>query len=155
MREMTIPGLEHVGAEPWTLAGDAAALVAHAFHAHDPADESHGVVLYGLCRDDLLRALAGDGARLDIPATGLPLFALAAWGLKREAMPADAATRLLALAARFSFTRMVPTMDWDRLAPLAQEREPGLLATLEAEYGALEPNDLLDYARGVAEQLPE
>lgn len=155
MREMKIPGLEHVGAGPWTLAGDAAALVAHAFHGDRDEDKAHGAVLYGLCRGDLLRALDGDGARLDIPATGLPLFALAAWGLQREAIPSDAAVKLLALAGAFSFTRMVPTMDWDRLAPLAQAREPGLLAALEAEYGALEPSELLDQARDLAEQLPE
>lgn len=155
MREMKIPGLEQAGSEPWTLSGNANALVAHALYAERAEDVADGVGLYRICRTDLLRTLAGEGAWLDIPATGLPLFALAAWGFKRDAMPADLAVKLLALASRFSFTRMVPTMDWDRLAPLAEAAAPGRLDALQAEYEPLTPEALLDHARGVAEQLPE
>ena len=88
------------------------------------------------------------------PASGLVLFALGAWSLLRRVAPAEDALRLLALADRFAYNRMVPTMRWERITPAAEEAAPGLLARLQAEYRDCPQPDLLAQARLAVERLP-
>ncbi len=83
---------------------------------------------------DRPQALLAALAALDYPASGLVLFALGLWSLLRRAAPAEDALRLLALADRFAYNRMIPTMRWERITPAAEEAAPGLLARLAAEY---------------------
>jgi len=152
MRELEIPGMERTGAEPWALFGDAMALSAHAWYAGGE-DEAHGRALFSACRTGVLRAIGPENPRLDYPATGLLLFALGAWGLLRQAAAAPEALRLLALADRFAYNRTIPTMQWERMLPPAEEALPGALAGFQAEYAGRRPPDLLGEARQLAERL--
>jgi hypothetical protein len=153
MRELEIPGMERTGAEPWALFGDAMALSAHAWYARGE-DSEHGQALFSACRAGALKALGPANPRLDYPATGLLLFALGAWGLLRKAAAAPEALRLLALADRFAYNRTIPTMQWERMLPPAEEAQPGALAGFQAEYAGHRPPDLLGEARRLAERLP-
>ena len=102
---------------------------------------------------DALRVLTSDNPHLDYPASGLVLFGLGAWSLLRRAAPAGDALRLLALADRFAYNRMVPTMRWERITPAAEEAAPGLLARLQAEYRDCPQPGLLTQARLAVERL--
>jgi hypothetical protein len=82
------------------------------------------------------------------------LAALATWALLRPGAPAQDAVRLFALADRFSFIRTTPTMSRERIAPVAEESAPGLLAKLQAEYADRQPPDLLAEAWRLVERLP-
>jgi predicted ATPase/DNA-binding SARP family transcriptional activator len=153
LREIRLPGMAVTGGEPWALFGDAMALGAHARYATGD-DEAAGRALFRTCRAGVLTMLASGNANLDYPATGLVLFALGTWTLLREAGPAQDALRLLALAERFAYNRMIPTMRWERIASAAQEAAPGRLAELLAQYADRRPQDLLTEARRAAEGLP-
>jgi hypothetical protein len=97
---------------------------------------------------------AGD-AGLDYPASGLVLFSLGAWHLLRTDGPAEPAVRLLVLADRFAYNRLIPTMHWERITPVLAERaEPGLLARLRAQYDGNRPPDLLGEVGRAVERLP-
>ncbi len=148
MREIQLPGVTHTGMEPWVLFGEAMALNAHARYAAGD-DVAHGEALFRVCRTGTLRVMTPENPRLDYPASGLLLFALGAWSLLRQAGPAEDALRLLALARRFAYNRMVPTMRWERIIAPAQEAAPGLLARLRAEYRDTPPPPGL-LARGPA-----
>ena len=72
---------------------------------------------------------------MDYPVAGLVLHGLGAWGLLREAMPADDAVRLLVLAERFGYTRFAPTMGPERTEPARRgARARRSAARLRAEY---------------------
>jgi predicted ATPase/DNA-binding SARP family transcriptional activator len=153
MREVRLPGVTRTGMEPWVLFGEAMTLSAHARYAAGD-DVAHGEVLFRTCRTGALRVLTTDNPHLDYPASGLVLFALGAWSLLRWAAPAEDALRLLALADRFAYNRMVPTMRWERITPAAEEAAPGLLARLQAEYRDCPQPGLLTQARLAVERLP-
>jgi tetratricopeptide (TPR) repeat protein len=149
MRELRFPGLPATGLEPWVLFGEATALAAHAHHAAG-ADVAHGRALFAAARDRVARVLDAAHPQLDFPVAGSALLALAAWGLLREAAQPEDAAALLVLADRFAYTRTVPTMAWERVAPLAGER---LIAALRASYGDRAPRELLAEARAAVERL--
>jgi hypothetical protein len=90
---------------------------------------------------------------LDFPITGMVLFSLGAWGLLQKDTEPETAVRLLALAERFSYSRFAPSLDWDRVAPLAEAALPGALAAALEEYGTRRGPDLLDEARAVTAEL--
>ena len=140
------------GAELWTFFGDALALNAHAWYAADD-DEASGRALFADCRASVVRVLTPDNAALDYPAAGLLLFALGAWSLLRRAAPVPDALRVLALAERFAYNRMLPTTAWERIVPAAEKALPGGLGELHAEYADRRPTDLLDEAREAALRL--
>ena len=139
--------------EPWALFGEAMALSAHARYAAGD-DVAHGEALFRVCRAGALRVMTPENPHLDYPASGLVLFALGAWSLLRRAAPAEDALRLLALADRFAYNRMIPTMRWERITPAAEEAAPGLLARLQAEYQDCPQPGLLTQARLAVERLP-
>jgi predicted ATPase len=153
MREIQLPGVTRTGREPWVLFGEAMALSAHARYAAGD-DVAAGEALFRVCRTGALRVLTPDNPHLDYPASGLVLFALGAWSLLRRAAPAEDALRLLALADRFAYNRMIPTMRWERITPAAEEAVPGLLARLQAEYLDCPQPGLLTQARLAMERLP-
>jgi len=142
------------GAELWTYFGDALALNAHAWYAAADADEEYGRTLFADCRAGALRVLTADNAGLDYPAAGLLLLAMGAWSLLRQAAPAPDALRLLALADRFAYNRMLPTTAWERITPAAEKALPGGLDELRAAYADRRPTDLLAEAREAASRLP-
>ncbi|MBS2533493.1 AAA family ATPase [Catenulispora sp. NF23] len=168
-RETELPGATKTGTELWSFIGDAMALSAHAWHASG-ADEAHGRAVFAACRTSALLVLTADNERIDYPASGMLLFGLGTWWLLRRcavgdaahaANPADAANaadtanalRLLALAQRFSYNRMLPTMDWERIVPVAERALPGRLDELRAEYADRRPVELLAEARGLVDGL--
>lgn len=153
MRELEFPGIPRTGTEPWTMLGDATALVAHAHFAGED-DEGHGRDLFAICRDHGASTLDPANVHLDYPVAGLLLFGLGAWALRRRAAPADDAVRLLVLADRCAYNRTIPSMAWERISPLAEESAPGRLAALRAEYRDRDLPDLLREARRVVERLP-
>jgi hypothetical protein len=153
MRETRLPGIALTGLEPWMLLGGAMALSAHARYAAGD-DVAHGAALFRDCRADALRILARENPHLDYPALGLVLFTLGAWSLLRRAGSAEDALRLLALADRLAYSRMIPTMRWERIVPAAEEAAPGLLARLQAEYRECPQPGLLKQARLGVERLP-
>jgi predicted ATPase/DNA-binding SARP family transcriptional activator len=152
--EFELPGISRTGTEPWALFGDAMALSAHAHYAADDDDAAHGEALYRACRTGMPRALTPENPHIDLPASGMVLFALGAWSLLRGVGPAADALRVLALADRFAYNRTVPTMRWERITPAAEAAAPGLLARLEAEYRDCPQPDLLTQARLAVERLP-
>jgi len=153
MREIQLPGVTRTGMEPWMLLGEAMALSAHARYAAGD-DVAHGEALFRVCRTGALRVMTAENPHLDYPASGLVLFALGAWSLLRRVSPAEDALRLLALADRFAYNRMVPSMRWERITPAAEEAAPGLLARLQAEYRECPQPGLLTQARLAVERLP-
>jgi hypothetical protein len=153
MRETQLPGITRTGMEPWALLGEAMALGAHAYYAAGD-DIAHGEALFRACRTSALQVLTRENPHLDYPASGLVLFALGAWALLRRAAPAEDALRLAALADRFAYNRMIPTMRWERITPAAEEAAPGLLARLQAEYRDCPQPGLLAQARLVLARLP-
>jgi hypothetical protein len=153
MREIQLPGVTRTGMEPWVVFGEAMTLSALARHAAGD-DVAHGEALFRVCRAGALRVMTPVNPHLDYPASGLVLFALGAWSLLRRAAPAEDALRLLALADRFAYNRMIPTMRWERITPAAEEAAPGLLARLQAEYRDCPQPGLLTQARLAVERLP-
>jgi hypothetical protein len=152
MRALEFPGIARTGREPWALFGDALSLSAHAWYATGD-DEARGQALFASCRAGALLVLSPDNDRQDYPAFGLMLFALGAWGLLRQAAPAEDALRLLALADRFAYSRVIPTMLWERIVPRAEQARPGLLGELQAGYQKRRPPDLLAEAWRAADRL--
>ena len=153
MRELELPGITRTGMEPWELFGDAMALSAHARYAAADDDVAHGEALFRVCRKGMPRSLVPENSHIDLPASGLVLFALGTWSLLRRVGPAEDALRVLALADRFAYNRSVPTMRWERITPDAEEAAPGLLARLQAEYRDCPQPDLLRQARLAVERL--
>jgi len=152
MSEVQLPGVTRTGMEPWVLFGEAMALSAHARYAAGD-DVARGETLFHASRTGALRVLTSENLHLDYPASGLVLFALGAWSLLRRAASAADALRLLALADRFAYNHMVPSMRWERITPAAEEAAPGLLARLQAEYRDCPQPDLLTQARLAVERL--
>jgi len=153
MRDIQLPGVSRTGMEPWALFGEAMALSAHARYASGD-DVAYGEELFRISRAGALRVLVAENPHLDYPASGLVLFALGAWSLLRGAAPAPDALRLLALADRFAYNRMVPSMRWERITGAAEEAAPGLLARFQAEFRDCPQPGLLVQARLAIERLP-
>jgi hypothetical protein len=153
MRELRWPGITPTGLEPWVLLGDATALTAHAHHATG-ADEVPGWALFEDCRDRVLRLLDSSDPHLDLPVLGAALFGLGCWGLLRDADPACVVLRMLALAERFAYNRTTPSMAWEPVAQLAEQRLPSQLDHAMAGYRDRRPRELLDEARTLVGQLP-
>lgn len=152
MREQEFPGIARTGTEPWVVAADAITLTAHAYYAKGD-DEAAGRTLFRECRERALTVLSSANTHLDYPVAGQLLFALGAWSLLRQAAPADDAVRLLALAERFAYSRISPTVQWEKIEPIAEEAAPGRIAQLRAEYADRPLPGLVAEARQEAERL--
>jgi len=153
MRELRWPGVTATGLEPWVLLAVAPALTAHAHHATG-ADEAHGWVLFQDCRTRVARVLDSGDPQLDLPVLGAALFGLGSWGLLRAAVPTQIVAGLLALAERFAYSRTTPSMAWELIAPVVEQRGPGRLAAAMAGYRNRRPRALLGEAHDLVEQLP-
>jgi predicted ATPase len=149
-RAMRVPGIGEVtGLEPWTLYVESAALAAHA-RCGSP---DQGLDLFRSLSSKIVAVLEPGREGIDYPVTGLMLYALAAWGLAGEAIPASEAVRLAVLAERFGYNRSLPTMAWRHVEVPAERAAPGLLAETAAEYGHRRGEQLLPEVRNVIEQL--
>ncbi|MGO9973897.1 MAG: BTAD domain-containing putative transcriptional regulator [Solirubrobacteraceae bacterium] len=154
MRAVAFPGIPRTGLEPWGLFGEATALAAHAHHACTDAELAYGKTLFTATRDHAVASLEADNVLLDFPVAGLLAFGLGAWAHLRDAAPVQDAARLLILAERFAYNRMIPSMMWERIAPGIEAAAPGLLDRFRDTYGKRPPEELLDDARRTVEQLP-
>ena len=155
MRQSEVPEAIKTGTELWSYFGDALVLNAHARFATDAEEQAVGAEAFTTCRANALKVLTAANDSLDYPAAGLLLFAMGSWSLLRQAGSPDDALRLLALAQRFAYNRMLPTMAWERIVPDAEQVLPGRLGQLRAEYADRRPPDLLTEARQTARRLPD
>jgi hypothetical protein len=162
---MRVPGLAMItGIEPWVVFSEALALVAHARldpepptpeppTPEPPTPDSPGPVYFTRLTQRIKRTLAQDNVYLDYPVAGLGLFALSLWGLRRDAMPPRDAIRLLVLAERFSYARLMPIVDWDEAVKDAEHKVPGALEASSAAYGTRRGPELLADAAAAVSQL--
>ena len=152
LSELEFPGVPKTELEPWALFGVSMALAAHAYYATD-AEVERGSRMFRRCREDALKVLGSADFTLDYPVAGQVLFALGAWGLLRRAAPPPDAVRLLVLADRFAYSRAIPTLRWERIAPTAEELAPGQITEFQVQYADRRPADLLDEAYRAVERL--
>ena len=152
-RRLATPGLEidgdMAGYEPWVLIGDALGVAAFAVHGTG----TEGDDFWDELRAKAAGAFEAVRPHLDYPVLGTVLFALGLWGLRREALPAADAIRLVVLAERFAYARSVPPLAWVNAAEPAERAAPGLVATITAGYGERRGPDLLAEARAAVELL--
>ena len=154
MLGLRFPGLEQSRrVEPWVLYSQAGALAAHARHGRGDEGMDLNESLLPRC----LEVLAEDYAFLDYPVTGAAFYAVALWQLTRpDAVPGagtDRAVRLLALADRFSYNRMLPCLDWECAAAVADQLAPGRLASCRAELAGRAAPELRADARRLLTEL--
>jgi predicted ATPase/DNA-binding SARP family transcriptional activator len=149
MAELRFPGVRPTGLEPWTLFGASSAVTAYARFA----DGDAGADLAAGLAANASATLDPDRRFIDYPATGMVLFALGTWGLRRGTVPGADAVRLLVLADRFAYNRFVPTLAWEPVAELAEAAAPGLLGALDAEYGTRRGPELLAETRALVRKL--
>ena len=152
MRAFVFPGQTLTGLEPWLLFADASLLTALAYHGTGE-EVAEGAEVFRTCLARTERVLGLVDPYLDYPVCGMALFALGVWGLLRAAMPPATAVRLLVLAERFAYSRTIPTMSWEKIAGCAEERVPGRIAELRAEYGERRGADLTGEARRLVDQV--
>lgn len=148
------------GMEPWPVVGHALALVAHSRYGTALSADPHVAPLLRKARlwlhpptDDRRPGpvpLRGD---LDLPVTGLMLFALGAWGLLHSQLPAADAARLLTHAHALEYPRSVPVVAWEPMLAVAQERAPGEVERLAAAYANRRGPELIDLAREAFDAL--
>ena len=144
MRQIRFPGLaEDADMLPWTIYGDALAVAAHARHG----EGEEGADLYAGLAGRLAPCLDRARPLLDVPVSGVALFAVGLWALLRGALSAPDAIRLLVLADRFSYNRLSPSMRWKDAVEDAERLAPGVLETIQKEYGDRRGPDLLEEAR--------
>ncbi len=146
--EMHFPGLDARGLEPWAIFGEAAALTAYAIHG-----DGAGGDLFDPVRAKAVRYLAGEAGHVDYPVAGMTLFALAAWGVHREALPLLTCARLAALADSFGYNRVYPVMAWCHVADALDATQPGLLAAEARAYAGRRGPALHDDATRVLDEL--
>ena len=141
------PGVPATGLEPWVLLGEA-----------DRPGRARPLRARPATADapDAVRARRDRALRRARPRPSRPgLSGLRAGAVRaRRAgvcctmrLPRKDAVRLLVLADRFAYNRVIPTMSWDASRPRAEELAPGLMAVFAAEYGDARGPDLLDEAR--------
>jgi hypothetical protein len=168
VREWRFPGFpDGLGIAPWTLFGESAALAAHALYGEgeDGADLDAALGRKAL---GLVQRAQGN---LDYPVLGMVCFGLGLWALRRgtpsgasrsdqtapsgacrsgrTALPAPTAVRLVALADRFTYSRVSPTLAWSHAVDAAERVAPGLLAEILAGHRDRRGPDLIDEARDV------
>ena len=142
------------GLEPWALFGESLGVTALAVHGTTPDDFVEGTRYYRALLAKSLLVLDPQRPFMDYPVAGLVLHGLGAWGLLRDAMPADTAVQLLVLAERFGYTRFAPTMSPERTDGTAEERAPGVAARLRRDYAGRTAPSLLPEARAAVSRVP-
>src|SRR5699024_12318877 len=102
------------GLDPWTLPIGAVSTVVTARHDPESSDE-----LFDSLLDRAERATAQHQEHYDFPVLGTVAFAIAVWltlrGQTLHGVDGELASRFAALAARFSFNRVFPSLDWSSL----------------------------------------
>lgn len=148
LRNLRMPGAPG-GSTMWAIVGEVVAV--SAFAEYGGGDD--GADLFESLRAKVLIAFDSDHAFRDFPLVGMVFAGLGIWGLRKGALPAEEAIRLLVLADRFAYNRFVPTMRWSVLSAHAERIAPGVMSRIEAEYGERRGPDLLAEARAVLERV--
>ncbi|MEU6429454.1 BTAD domain-containing putative transcriptional regulator [Microbispora sp. NPDC046973] len=148
LRNLRMPGAP-TGSMLWSIVGEVVAV--SAFAEYGEGDD--GADLFESLRAKVLISFDSDHAFRDYPLVGMVLAGLGIWGLRKGAMPAEEAVRLLVLADRFAYNRFVPTMRWPVLSAHAERIAPGVMSRIEAEYGERRGPDLMAEARAVLERV--
>ncbi|WP_432929436.1 ATP-binding protein [Microbispora sp. CA-135349] len=148
LRTLRVPGAPD-GFTPWAILGEVIAL--SAFAQYGEGDD--GADLFESVRAKVRIAFTPDRTFPDFPVMGMVLAGLGIWGLRKGALPAEEAVRLLVLADRFAYNRFVPTLQWSVLSADAERIAPGVMSRIEAEYGERRGPDLLAEARTVLRRL--
>ncbi|MEV4454877.1 BTAD domain-containing putative transcriptional regulator [Microbispora sp. NPDC049633] len=146
LRNLRVPGAGD-GITPWGFLGEVVALSAFALYG----EGDDGADLFESLRAEVRTAFTPD--HTDYPVMGMVLAGLGIWGLRKGALPAEEAVRLLVLADRFAYNRFVPTLQWSVLSGHAERIAPGVMSRIEDEYGEQRGPDLLAEARAVLERL--
>jgi len=154
MRNVKLVGVEPSGYEPWTLVGEAVALMAHARHRSALVDAGRLDLLADAVLDKARSMLSLPPANLDYPVVGMSLASIGRWLLDLEPPThQDEALRLLALADRFSYNRTFPVMAWAPLVEAAEDAVPGGLGVVQAEYAGRPGHDLLDELKELLQRV--
>ncbi|GAA3408224.1 ATP-binding protein [Streptosporangium vulgare] len=148
LRNLRGPGTPD-GFPPWAVLSEVITLAA--FAQYGEGDD--GADLFESLRAEVLAASDLDQAFRDLPVLGMVFAGLGIWGLRKGALPAEEAVRLLVLADRFAYNRFTPTMRWSVLSAHAERVAPGAISRIEAEYGERRGPGLLAEARTVLERV--
>jgi predicted ATPase/DNA-binding SARP family transcriptional activator len=153
LRDRVIRGADlPVEFAPWVIYPEAATIAAHVRYdrAADVAD------MLGELQEKVGLLLAGESGFLDYPVAGTVIYSLALWELARADLAdvgVERAIRLLVLADVFGYNRTLPSLDWEFPAGLAEERRPGLLATIREEYAGRNGPELREEAQRLVAEL--
>ncbi|WP_235735305.1 hypothetical protein [Nocardioides alcanivorans] len=134
---------------PWSIHAEATAL--SAFAQYGEGDD--GVELWESLAAKARDVLDPQRPFMDYPVAGLALVGIGVWALLKQPSRVADAVRLLVLGNRFAYPGFAPTMRWERMRVLCDERAPGLVDTLQAEYAGRRGPDLIDQARAAVEQI--
>lgn len=141
------------GRQPWLVVAEASALSARAHYSDDPGLAK--TEAFARLRERIERILELPGAMIDVPVTGLALFALGSWALTRKIGDPEAAIRLLVFARRFAYQGTRPSSNWSLAESAAELRAPGAIGVVEDELGDRHGLELVPDARTlVADMRP-
>lgn len=135
---------------PWVIFPSAAALSAHVRYGERGLGAGLRADLLEGCRV----SLTAETPYLDFPVVGSVIYALGLWELTRSEGPGSRAAALLAVAERFAYNRMLPSLDWAYAEQRAEELVPGALETARDALGTGRPHELRDRVRNLVAQLP-
>ncbi|WP_169953025.1 BTAD domain-containing putative transcriptional regulator [Microbispora sp. H11081] len=148
LRKLRMPGVPD-GSTMWAIVGEVVAVSAYAEYG----EGDDGADLFESLRAKVLSVFDSEQAFRDYPLVGMVLAGLGIWGLRKGALPAEEAVRLLVLADRFAYNRFVPTLQWSLLSAHAERIAPGAISRIEAEYGERRGPGLLAEVRAVLRQV--
>ncbi|HET7386663.1 MAG TPA: BTAD domain-containing putative transcriptional regulator [Nocardioidaceae bacterium] len=145
LNDVPVPVVEEMrGLEPWVLYPDAAVLATHVVHGAlaEVPDLPAGLATR------IHTMLTGGSPFLDYPVAGAVLYALGLWQLSVAGVPdqVEAAVRLLAIAERFSYSRMLPALAWAHAAGAIESRDPAALERQRAAVAGVDRAELRDEA---------
>jgi predicted ATPase/DNA-binding SARP family transcriptional activator len=130
------------GLDPWTMLIGAVSTVVAARHDPDSADE-----LFDALIDRAERATAQHRVHYDFPVLGTVAFAIAVWlrqrGQSVHGVDGEQASRFAALADRFAFNRVFPSLDWPTLIVELTTAQVARIDEISAEL------DSLDFAEAI------
>lgn len=139
-----LPGVpDSDGLDPWTLLIGAVSTVVTARHEPESSDEFFDSLI-----DRAERATDPHRVHYDFPVLGTVAYAVAVWLRQRgqcvHGIDGEQVTRFAALAARFTFNRVFPSLDWTRLTKELTSAQIARLDEITTEI------DSLDFAEVIA-----
>lgn len=122
------------GLDPWTLLIGAVSTVVTTRYDPESSDE-----LFDSLIDRAERATAPHRVHYDFPVLGTVAFAIAVWLEQRgQSVDGELAGRFAALADRFAFNRVFPSLDWSTLTGELTSAQVAALDEVMAEVESLD-----------------